>query len=203
MARCGDRVKGVGTLTRTGRRPGPTRTPDQILAAARTLFAEQGYPGTTVRAVAALAGVNPALVHHYFGTKAELFVAALQVPFDPTRVLADLVADGPRAEFPQRLVRFFVRAWRDPATGPPLRAWLRHAVGTDQGARSVRELVENVLLPRVAVLLGTPPLRFAAAMSHLVGLAIASSIIGVRPLVEADEDELVALVAPAIARYLR
>ena len=190
-------------MTRTGRRPGPTRTPTQILEAARTLFAERGYAGTTVRAVADAAAVNPALVHHYFGSKAELFVTALRLPFDPPRVMADLVAAGPRAEFPARLVRFFVATWRDPAAGPPLRALLRHAVGTDEGARNIRELAENVLLPRAAALLGVPPLRFAAAMSHLVGRAIASSIISVRPLAEADEDEIVDLVAPVIAQYLR
>jgi AcrR family transcriptional regulator len=189
-------------MARTGRRPGPTRTPGDILAAARTLFAERGYAGTTIRAVATAAGVNPALVHHYFGTKTELFVTALQLPLDPLRVMAELVAGGPRAELPARLVRFFVRTWRDPVTGPPLRAMLRHAVGTDEGARAIRDLAENVMLPRAAALFGVPPLPFAAAMSHIVGLAIASSIIGVRPLADADEDEIVDLVAPAIGRYL-
>ena len=123
--------------------------------------------------MAAAAGVNPALVHHYFGTKSALFVAALRMPFDPTRVLGQLAADGPRAEVGTRLARFFVRAWRDPESGPQLRALLRHAVGTDEGARAIRELAENILLPRATSLLGVPELRFAAAMSHLVGLAIA------------------------------
>jgi AcrR family transcriptional regulator len=190
-----------GAMARTGRRPGPTRTPEQIRAAARTLFAERGYPGTSVRAVAAAAGVNPALVHHYFGTKEQLFVTALQLPFDPTRALAELSV-GPRQEIGARFVRFVVRTWRDPDTGPQFRALLRHAVGTDEGARSIRALAENVLLPRAAGVLGVPPLRFAAAMSHLIGLAIGSSILEVGPLAEADEDALVELVGPVISHYL-
>jgi AcrR family transcriptional regulator len=189
-------------MARTGRRPGPTRTPDDILGAARELFAERGYAGTTMRAVADAAQVNAALVHHYFRTKEQLFVAALQLPFDPTQVLGHLAASGPRDEIGARLARFFIQAWRDPESGPQLRALLRHAVGTDEGAGAIRELAENILLPRATALLGVPELRFAAAMSHLVGLAIASSIIGVRPLAAADEDELVALVGPVISGYL-
>ncbi len=189
-------------MPRSGRRPGRTRTRTEILAAARLLFAERGYAGTSVRAVADAAQVNAALVHHYFGTKSALFVAALHLPLDPPQLLAELLSGGPRAEFPERVVRRFVRMCRDPDTGPALRAMLRHAVGTDDGARGIRELLENVLLPRASAALGVPPIRFAAAMSQLIGLVIVSAVVGVRPLADADEDELVSLVAPTIARYL-
>ena len=73
---------------RRGRRPGAPDTRAAILAAARSRFAEHGYAGTTIRAVATDAGVDAALVHHYFGTKDELFLAALELPVDPRQVLA-------------------------------------------------------------------------------------------------------------------
>ncbi len=77
-----------------GRRPGAPDTRAEVLAAARASFAEKGFRGTTIRAVAAAAGVDPALVHHYFGTKDDLFVAALEIPVDPREILAPVVAAG-------------------------------------------------------------------------------------------------------------
>jgi len=189
-------------VARAGRRPGPTTTPDQILEAARTLFAERGYQGATMRAVADRAGVNAALVHHYFGSKERLFVAALHMPLNPAEVVPTLLAAGPRQEFAQRFVRFFVRAWRDPVTGPRLQAVVRSAVGTEQGAASIRELAEDVLLDQVAGALSVSKLRVATAITHLIGLMLGSTIIGIEPLASATEDELVELVAPAIAHYL-
>lgn len=189
-------------MARAGRRPGPTTTPDEILEAARTLFAERGYQGTTMRAVAERAGVNAALVHHYFGTKEQLFVAALDLPLNPADVVTTLLAAGPRDEFAPSFVRFFVRAWRDPVTGPRLQAVMRSAVSTEHGAALIRELAEDVLLTRVADALGVSQLRAATAMTHLIGLMIGSTIISIEPLASAQEDELVELVSPAIARYL-
>lgn len=189
-------------MARAGRRPGPTTTPEQILDAARALFAERGYQGTTMRAVAERAGVNAALVHHYFKAKERLFIAALRMPLNPAEVVATLLAAGPREEFAQRFVRFFVRAWRDPVTGQRLQAVVRSAVGTKQGAASIRELAEDVLLDRVSAALGVSKLRVATAITHLIGLMLGSTIIGIEPLASASEDELVELVAPAIAHYL-
>lgn len=189
-------------MARAGRRPGPTTTPEQILDAARALFAERGYPGTTMRSVAERAGVNAALVHHYFISKERLFLAALRFPLDPAEVIATLLAAGPREEFARRFVRFFVRAWRDPDTGQRLQAVVRSAVSTAPGVASIRELVEEVLLAEVSEALGVSELRVATAIMHLVGLMLGSSIIGIEPLASASEDRLVELVTPAIAYYL-
>jgi AcrR family transcriptional regulator len=189
-------------MVRAGRRPGPTNTPEAILAAARTLFAERGFHATTIRAVAASAGVNSALVHHYFGTKDRLFVAALNLPLNPAEAIENLVSAGPREQFAERFVRFFVAVWRDPVTGQPLQAVLRSAAGTEQGAAMVRNLVEGVLLDRAAAALGVPKLRVAVALSHLLGLVLAATIVRIEPLASATEDELVELIAPAIERYL-
>jgi AcrR family transcriptional regulator len=189
-------------MARAGRRPGPTSTPDAILTAARDLFAQRGYQATTMRAVASAAGVNAALVHHYFGTKQRLFVAALDLPIDPVEVIETLLAAGPREQFAERFVRFFVTAWRDPATGQALQAVLRSAASTEPGATMVRNLAENVLLERASAALGVSKLRVAAAMSHLIGLVLGATILAIEPLASASVDDLVELVAPAIQRYL-
>lgn len=189
-------------MARAGRRPGPTQTPEAILGAARRLFAERGVQATSVRAIAREAGVNPALVHHYFGTKDQLFLAALNLPFNPADVIAELLAAGPRSQFAERLVRFFLAAWRDPSTGQPLQAVLRSAIGTEQGALLVRNAVADVFLTRISTALGVPRLRVAVAMSHLIGLVFGATIVRVKPLATATDEELVALVAPAITRYL-
>ena len=192
-------------MASAGRRPGPTRTKDAILAAARVQFAERGYAGTTVRSVAAAAAVNPALIHHYFASKDQLFLAALDLPIDPASAIDSLLAAGPRSEFAERFARYFIAAWRDPGTGHALQAVLRRAVGddgNDGAAGLLRNLAENVLLVRAAGALGVPALRVAAAMSHLVGLVLAVTILRIEPLASATEDELVELVAPAIRQYL-
>lgn len=189
-------------LAQAGRRPGPTTTPEQILDAARALFAQRGYQGTTIRAVADLAGVNAALVHHHFGTKDQLFVAALRFPLNPVDVVTSLLAAGPRDQFAPRFVRAFVRAWRDPVTGQQLQAVMRNAVSTEHGAASIRDLAEDVLLDRISGELGVSKLRTATAIMHLIGLMLGSTIIGIEPLASASEDELVELVTPAITRYL-
>ncbi|MDQ2796786.1 MAG: TetR family transcriptional regulator [Actinomycetota bacterium] len=188
-------------MARSGRRPGPTTTPEQILDAARALFAQRGYQGTTIRAVADLAGVNAALVHHYFGTKEQLFVAALRFPLNPVDVVTTLLAAGPRDQFAPRFVRAFVRAWRDPVTGQQLQAVVRDALSTEHGAGSIRELTD-VLLDRISGALGVSKLRTATAIMHLIGLMLGSTIVGIEPLASASEDELVELVTPAITRYL-
>jgi AcrR family transcriptional regulator len=189
-------------MARAGRRPGPTQTKDAILAAARAQFADHGYTGTTVRSVAAAAAVNPALIHHYFGSKDQLFLAALNMPINPAEAITQLLAAGPRAELPERLVRYFITAWRDPIIGQSLQAALRRAVGDEDSAALFRNLAENVLLTRAASALGVPTLQIATAMSHLIGLVLGATILRIEPLASASEDELVGLVAPAIRRYL-
>ena len=187
---------------RPGRRPGPSSTRSEILAAARTRFAARGYHATTVRDIAADAAVNAALVHHYFGSKEQVFAAALNVPLNPADIVTRLRDGGPRAQLGERVVRFFSRTWRDPVTGQPLQALLRNAAATEQGATMMRQFVEDVMLPRVATELGISPGRAAGAFSQLIGFAMAATILQVEPLASASEDELVALLAPSVQRYL-
>jgi len=185
-----------------GRRPGPSNTREEILVAARQLFAQRGYQATTIRAIAAEAGVNAALVHHYFGSKEQLLVAAMNLPLNPADAIRELRDAGPRDQLGERLVRFFVRTWRDPETGQPLQALLRASASSDAGAATMREFVENVMLARLSMLLGIPRLRLAGGFAQLVGFALAGTVIGIEPLASASEDELVALLAPSIQRYV-
>jgi len=185
-----------------GRRPGPSSTREEILATARQLFAERGYQATTMRAIAAQAGVNAALVHHYYGSKEQLLVAAMNLPLNPAEVIRELRDAGPREELGERLVRFFVRTWRDPQTGQPLQALLRASASSEAGAATLKQFVENVMLTRLASLLDVPRLRLAAGFAQLLGFALGGLVIGIEPLASASEDELVAVLAPSIQRYL-
>jgi AcrR family transcriptional regulator len=185
-----------------GRRPGPSNTRAEILGAARLLFAQHGYQATTMRAIAAQAGVNAALVHHYYGSKEQLLVAAMNLPLNPADVIRELRDAGPREQLGERLVRFFVRTWRDPQTGQPLQALVRGAASSDAGAATMRQFVENVMLARLSSLLGVPRLRLAGGFAQLLGFALGGIVIGIEPLASASEDELVALLAPSIQRYI-
>ncbi|HEX6493490.1 MAG TPA: TetR family transcriptional regulator, partial [Candidatus Dormibacteraeota bacterium] len=118
---------------RPGRRSGPTVSRGDILAAARGLFAERGYDGATIRAIAQEAGVDAALVHHFFGTKEQVFVAAMELPFQPAELLPQILG-GPREQLGERFVRTFLALWRDPDRRAPILALLRSATTNEQAA---------------------------------------------------------------------
>ncbi|MQA85053.1 MAG: TetR family transcriptional regulator [Streptosporangiales bacterium] len=188
-------------MARTGRRPGPTETRGEILAAARRLFGDLGYDGTTIRGIAREAGVDPALVHHFFGTKERVFVAAMEFPFDPEDIVPEII-EGPRAELGERFVRFFVRVWGDPQSRSGFLALVRSASSNERAAAMLRQFVTSALLARVAEHTGLPRLRMELAAAQLMGIALMRYILKVEPLASADDDEVAALVAPVIQHYL-
>jgi AcrR family transcriptional regulator len=183
---------------RPGRRPGHSSSRDDILAAARVLFGERGFDKASIRAIAAEARVDPALVHHFFGTKDELFVAAMQFPVDP----ATIVLAGPREEIGERLVRTFLRFWEDPRLKPQFVGVIRSASTSDAGATLLRDFLSSKLFAAVAETLEVPPLNLNAAASQVVGVVMLRYVLEMEPMASASEDELVALLAPAIQRYL-
>jgi AcrR family transcriptional regulator len=190
-------------------RRGPGRPSDgadrraDILDAARHEFASKGYDGATVRAIARAASVDPALVHHYFGTKERVFTEAMALPMNPSEVLPDML-EGDPAGIGERFARLFFSLWSDEDFRRPMLAMLRSATTSEQGAQMLREFVGTALLARLAANLGAPDaaLRASAAAAQLVGLALLRYVIEVPPVVAATEDELVALVAPTLQRYL-
>jgi len=186
-----------------GRRPGGADTRGEILAAARASFAARGYDGTTLRGVARDAEVDPALVHHYFGGKEQLFVAAMELPFNPAVAVPAVIA-GDIDELGERFVRFFLSIWDDPVKREPFLALMRSAAGHEQAAAMMREFVTSALLARLAAEIDLPDarLRVAAAAAQLIGVAMLRYIIQVEAIASASEDELVALLAPTVQRYL-
>lgn len=185
---------------RSGRRPGPTETREKILAAARDLFAEKGYDGTSLRAIARTAGVDPALVHHFYGTKDGVFVEAIRFPIDPAVVLAR-VASFPSERFGELMVRTFLDVWGDDERRRPLLGMLRSAMTNEQAAALLREFVTSTLLARAGKATGAPQLSLQAAAGQMIGLMILRYVVRVEPIASATEDELVELVAPTIQRY--
>lgn len=191
-------------VRRTGRRPGNPDTREAILSAARSAFAEKGYDGASIRAIATGAGVDPALVHHYFGTKDKLFLAMMDAPVDPADIISE-AADGDRDEIGVRFVRAFLAMWDGPR-GAAAVALLRSVVGTEWTAKLFREFVVTQVLRRAVPRLGLDAeqahLRITLAASHLVGLALARYVIKVEPLASVPPETLVAAVGPAVQRYL-
>ena len=191
-------------MARLGRRPdGGPDTREAILAAARDLFAANGFDRTTIRAIGTRAEVDPALVHHYFGTKDQLLAASLELPMDPVALLGDLGGDPERAG--EELVRRVLGLWEsDPETRRRLVALLRTGISHDHAAALLRDLFGRTIL---AVLQGfvvadRPDLRAALAGTQLGGLILGRYLVGVPAVADASVEELVAVVGPGVQRYL-
>ena len=196
-------------MTAAPRRRGPGRptgrgdTRSAILTAARAQFAEKGYDAASVRAIARAAEVDPALVHHYFGSKENVFVAAMDLPFAPGDALPEVLAGGVDG-LGERLVRLFLRMWSEPDFRGPMLAMLRSASTGEQGAVMLREFVSGALLGRVAAAIELPDaaLRVNVAAAQMVGVAMLRWVVRVEPLASASDEEIVALIAPTVQRYL-
>ncbi|MFI7498853.1 TetR family transcriptional regulator [Streptomyces sp. NPDC049687] len=194
------------TARRRGRPPRSESadTRDRILAAAREEFSERGYDKTSVRGIAKAAGVDSALVHHYFGTKEQVFEAAIEVAFASAVSAPDAIAEGPLEGVGERMARFVFGIWENPATRTPLLAILRSAVNNDTAAAVFRRLVASQLLRRIAaqVDLPDPELRAELAAAQLVGCAMLRYVIKVEPLASADVEQIIARVAPVVQGHL-
>ena len=187
---------------RRGRRPGGPDTRSAILGAARRRFAESGFAGTSVRSVAALAGVDPALEHHYFGSKDDLFVAALELRVDP-RVAVLPVIEGGVDGAGERLMRLVVGVWDDEESRRPLLALVRGVVEPD-GAQLVRDGFVRMVLAPVAAGLGIdePERRMSLVASQVLGVVLLRHVVRLEPLASMAADALVATYAPVLQRYL-
>jgi AcrR family transcriptional regulator len=187
-----------------GRTPGSPPNREAILEAARSYFERHGYERATIRAIAAEAGVDPALVHHYFGSKDQLLVAALKLPVNPREVVRELL-DGDREHIGERLLRRVLSVWGDDwATGGTFLGLIRTSVTHEHAARVLREFFTREVIGRVAEVLevSQPRLRVGLVASQLMGLAMARFIIRMEPIASADPETLIASYAPTIQRYL-
>ncbi|MGA9493092.1 MAG: TetR family transcriptional regulator [Mycobacterium sp.] len=190
---------------RRGRRPGVNTTRQAILDAARARFAADGFAATTIRRVAADAGVNPSLVIQFFTSKEELFAAVMSIsPKSLARI--STVFDGPDEHLGERVVRAHLEVWEGaPEDSEPLMAMLRGAIANEQAGAQLREFIQARLLDAMRAGRANAPdaaLRAGLASSMLVGIVVGRRLLGVPILAEADIETLVAMVAPAIQSVL-
>lgn len=190
------------TTASRGRRKGSPDTRAAILDAARSLFSANGFSSTSVRAIAASAGVDPALVHHYFGSKDDLFVASLSLPIDPRTVFALVAAGGPDGAG-ERLLRGFLSVWDDPGLQVPMIGFARGLLDPSASAL-IKEGFLTVVIGPLGVALGIdqPERRMPLVASQMIGIVMFRYLVGVEPLVSMSADEVVAIYAPTIQRYL-
>ena len=188
---------------RRGRRPlGSPDARRAVLDAARELFAELGFERTTMRAVAARAGVDPALIYHYFGDKDGLLFAALQPPVDEATVFAGL-ADAARTG--EELVRRLISLWEErPEIRDQMAAILRTGLSHDHASRLLRDILSSFILAALGDVLADDrrELRVALIGSQLGGLMLARYILEVPGAAAASPEDLVQAVGPTVQRYL-
>jgi AcrR family transcriptional regulator len=190
-------------VKKRGRRPGPSETREQIAQAARRQFAELGFDRTSIRSVAAEAGVDPRLVLHYFGTKQQLFLAAVDLPFQVSD-LVDRLRAGPRKQVGERVAGFALEVLEDPRGRERWTGMIRSAASDPDAADILREVLTRRIFEPLAEALGSEDaqLRANLASSQMVGLVMARYVIGIEPLATADAKTVAAAIAPTIQRYL-
>ena len=199
---------------RPGRRAGENRTREAILDAARRSFAARGYDGTTIRGVAADARVNPALVHHFYGTKEGLFAAAMKLPVLPSDLLSrafsaarDRFGDDFEAHLGEVMVGTMLRAWDVTEVRTAFLGLLRTAATTDRGLAMLREFITSTILAsmvRAAGLADHAEGRYRAALvgSQVVGLGFTRYLLRLEPIASASTEDLGAAIGPTVQRYL-
>jgi AcrR family transcriptional regulator len=191
-------------MARRGRRPGPTVSREAILDAARRRFAAAGYAATSLRAIAAEAGVDPGVVLHFFGSKQGLFRAVIGWPFDPAELRSRIAAPGADG-LEVRLAQVFLSLWEDPATRASLTAVLRSAMTEPQAADLLREFAVAELLGQLLPLLEGEQreLRLTLAAAQMIGFALLRYVVAVEPLASADIETLLTWLPAALRPYLR
>jgi AcrR family transcriptional regulator len=191
-------------VRRSGRRPGNQDTKQSILEAARAVFAEKGFDQASIRAIATEAKVDPALVHHYFGTKEKLFLASVNAPLDPAELVPKAM-QGPRDHAGERLVRLMLSVWDSPA-GSAAVALMRSAMSNEWTARLMREFVVTQVLRRAVAEFVMDPAeastRAALVATQVAGLAVVRYVLKVEPVASVPAEQLVAAIGPSVQRYL-
>ncbi len=192
-------------MARRGRRPaGQGDTRESVLRAARELFAEVGFDRATIRAIAARAEVDPALVLHWFGTKDDLLAAALELPVDPSRILAGLDAESHLlgVEVARRVLLTFDAS---PEVRTRMAILLRTGLGHEHAAEALRDLIGRTVLTTLSDVARPDDreLRATLVSSQMVGLMLGRYVLQVPGLADAPVDQVVAAVGPVLQHYLR
>ena len=187
-----------------GRRPvGGTNTRQEILTAAGELFAERGFERTTMRAVAARADVDPALIHHYFGNKNGLLAAALALPVDPAAVLAGLDEDPEHAG--EAVVRRVIGVWEaDQETRRRMLALIRVGLSHEDAAGALRDLLGRTILTSLTRVVAADhrSLRAALVGTQMGGLLLGRYVLGIPAVRDATPEQLAVAIGPVVQHYL-
>jgi AcrR family transcriptional regulator len=193
---------GGGQVRRRGRRPAGEDTRAALLEAAGVEFTERGFDGATVRAIAQRAGVDPAMVNHWFGGKDALFVAVMEIPVNPGEIIHRILEGNPE-QVAERILRTFLSVW-DANGGGALAALVRSVASHEDAARMMREFVGRVVFGRIAAAVAPdlPELRAALCGTQVAGLGLIRYVVRLEPLASADHDTVVAAIAPNLQRYL-
>jgi AcrR family transcriptional regulator len=189
--------------TRSGRRPGPSGTREAIEETARKLFAELGYERTSLRQVALQAGVDPALVSHFYGKKLDLFLAVVELPVEPATIIGR-VLEGDKDAAGLRLATFILEVLDDEVRRRPMIGMVRAATAEPEAAKLVRDFLARNIIAPIAEGLGSADADYRAAlvMSQVNGFAIARYVIGLEPLVNRSNEQLAADLGVTLQRYL-
>ncbi len=211
------------TRGRTGPRVGDSGTREAILQAARQRFADHGYVGATIRGIAADAGVGPALVHHFYGPKEQLFAAAMRLPVVPTDVLARAAGPDPGRSMEnlgENLVRTALRMWDVAEVRTSFLGLLRSALTDDRALRMLKEFLTETILTAIAGSIGSAAgqpapgqpaadlapddanYRASLVASQMVGLGLVRYLLELEPLADAQPDDLAVAIGPTLQRYL-
>lgn len=188
---------------RRGRRAAGEDTRAALIAAAREVFVEKGYDGATVRAIAAKAGVDAAMVNHWFGGKEGLFAqSVLQLPFDPAEILKRLL-DGPVDQAGERIIRTFVTVW-DATGGGTFAALIRSVTSQPEVANALKSFLVNAIFKNLLTEIGAEQreLRATLCATQMVGLGIVRYVVRFEPLASTDLETVVKTIAPNMQRYL-
>ena len=194
----------VSPGTRTGRRPGDSGTREAILEAARRQFAERGYDRASLRAIAAEAGVDPGLVTHFHGSKQALFVAVVELPFEPAEVLPELLAGGTE-DVGERVARFpggRARVRRRPLARPPVWCGRRPPSPQPPGSCGSSSRRGSSLRWPSRSAPRTPRCGPPSSARRSSAIVMARYVVGVEPLASADPEAVVQALAPTLQRYL-
>jgi AcrR family transcriptional regulator len=188
---------------RPGRPAGTTDTRERIRVAARDLFAANGFDKTSVRSIATAAGVDSALVHHYFGTKQQLFTAAVQIPIDPMTVLGPL-REAPLERLGHTLPELLIPLW-DSTLGAGFIATLRSMLaGSDVSL--LRSFIQEIITAEVGPRVDNPPgsgkIRVQFVASQLMGVAMARYILALEPFTSLPAQQIAKTIGPNLQRYL-
>ncbi len=186
-----------------GRRRGPTTTRAAILAAAARRFAAEGYDRASLRSIATDAGVDQKLIAHYFGSKQQLFVAAIGFPLDPAQILPT-VLDSPREDLQARLVDLLTVVLDEPAVRERMTGVVRGAASSQEMARMIREFLARAVFEPLAAAIGGDEalLRANLVGSQVVGLLMARNVVAIEPLASIPARRVAEAVAPTLERYL-